>query len=137
MEARLATLSLTVLEALAVRDYVRQHNEYGRVWNRQDMLAVHAAVLYLTDHPEETYDLAMDTDTLWLLEQQIPPALKVGPVEVGRHLLLKVMTALAELTVGPEDHDDDEPTAEALPGYIEQWETERAAAEKGFEQWLS
>ena len=129
-------LSLTLFEAWAIRDFMRRHQEYGCVWDRRDMLAVHAAVLHLEAHKEQsTYDLVVDADTLWLMEQQIPSALTVGTTQVGRMLLLKVMAALQEAARPAENHDDDEPSAEALPGYVQAFIDERDRAQRGFEEW--
>ena len=129
-------LSLTLFEAWAIRDFMRKQQEYGCVWDRNTMLAVHAAVLHLEAHKEQsTYDLAVDADTLWLMEQQIPSALTVGTTQVGRMLLLKVMAALQEAARPAENHDDDEPITEALPSFMEAWESERQRAERGFEEW--
>lgn len=125
----LATISLTLHEAHAIRDYVRRHQEYGVVWDRKEELVVHKAVLYLEAHRDETYDLAFDEDALWRTEQQIPPGLMVGTVPVGRNLLLKVMAALALLeTAGEESHDDDRPTGESLPPFMERLEPDLDAA---------
>ncbi len=96
-------LALTLLEWWAVRDFTRRHQEYGCVWDRETMVAVHRAILHLNTHREQsTYSVEVSAEFLWLIEQQVPDGFMVGQTLVGRETLLKVMAALEALRLAAE-----------------------------------
>ena len=135
MGAPALTLSLTLAEAWAIRTYMRRHQEYGCVWERKEMLAIHKAVLHLEENKGE-YALEVEEDALWRMEQQIPPQLMEGTEPVGRNLLVKVMKVLARANEPTVDHDDDQPGTNAMPPFMDSLSAELEAAEKGFADYV-
>lgn len=133
----LRELTLTYEEAWAVRDFMREHQAYGKAWDKDDMRAVHKAILALQKaEVGSTQTLAIDLGTIWMIEQQVPSGYMVGTQPVGRNLLLKVMEALrAEPTTEGEEIEADLPAALPLPPYIEALNAERERAELDFRAW--
>ena len=123
-------LNLTADELWFVRDLVRQTDRMGLEWDQGFQKRLYAALAVAETTPA---DLEIeDVEELWQLTRQIHSQLMVGGKNVGRPLLLKIQAAI--LAWVPVNHDD-EPTEAPLPEYIERWEAERAAAERGFQEW--
>ena len=128
---RVMLLNLTADELWFIRDLVRQTDQQGREWDQGFQKRLYAALAIATDTTPADLEIE-DVEELWQLTRQIHSQLMVGGKNVGRPLLLKIQAAILAWT--PVNHDD-EPTEAALPGYIERWEAERAAAERGFQEW--
>lgn len=94
-------------ELWLIRDSVRRHNEYGLVWSRQEMRKVHRAIMAIEaaistanergGPAPESWDLELDLDTLWQIEQQVPRSAVAGPKPVGLLVQRKVMAAMTAL----------------------------------------
>ena len=95
------TLGFTIHELLAIQDMVRQHQSDRRCHDTDDMRLIHTGILELLSNPnsssEVEYQVDCNENFLWHIENQIPFALKMGTIEVGRSISLKVFKALQEL----------------------------------------
>ena len=124
-------LNLTADELWFIRDLVRQTDRMGLEWDQGFQRRLYHSLAVATDTTPADLEIE-DVDELWQLTRQIHSQLMVGGKNVGRPLLLKIQAAI--LAWAPVNRDDD-PTDEPMPEYIERWEAERAAAERGFQEW--
>ena len=130
---RAVTLVLGLDEIWAIRDFVRQLDKLGQEWDKDFQRRLYAAMAVAkADENRQAPFIVESEDELWQITRQIPSTLMVGTQPVGRNLLEKAQAALLEWV---PVSDDDEPTKEALPGFIVAFQAERDAAEQGFVDW--
>ena len=122
-------VSWTFDELWLIQQLVRETNNYGAEWDRDDMMHVHAAILNLLGRPStDTEILDMNEGFLWQIENQVPQNLDLGRSNIGRSILSKVFKALQvveEQEDAPEDvpavfrdayAGEDVPVADSDPG---------------------
>ena len=130
-------VTLTLDEAWAIRDLVRQHQVYGAPWDKQDMAAVHSAILFMQGQGQSC-DILIDEGTLWQIESQIPSDLMIGTEPTGRNILLKVMHAIRGLRQGAIEALTEEGEVRKTPliSAVEHMEEGEKDSEAGFEAYL-
>ena len=97
------TLGFTIHELLGIQDLVRQHQSDRRCHDSDDMRLIHAGILKLLDgnpnswNTEAEYQVECNETFLWHIENQVPFLAKMGAIEIGKTISLKVFKALQEL----------------------------------------
>ena len=103
----MAQLTLTLEELWVIQHLVRETDDLGAEWDKDDMKRIHGAILTLTgQQPEATEDLEAGDGLLWQIEHQIPQTLDLGRSNLGRSILLKVFAAIQSME---EDHEEPIP----------------------------
>lgn len=91
----MSTLSLNLEELWVVQQLVRDSQDLGAEWDKDDMKMVHAAILFLQGKDAfTTIDIECSDGLLWQMENQIPQTLDLGRTNRGRDILLKVFAAI-------------------------------------------
>ena len=92
------TLTLTLEELWAIQQLVRETDNLGEEWDKDDMKRIHGAILTLIgQQPNTTEDLEASDGLLWQIENQVPQSLDLGRSNLGRSILLKVFTAIQSM----------------------------------------
>lgn len=91
----MAILALTQEQWWWVQNLVRRTDHQGEPWDRDDMAAVHKAIVSLVDaYPDKQAALEVSTGFLWQIENQVPQSLDLGRSNMGRKILIEVFRAL-------------------------------------------
>ena len=102
----MAQLTLTLEELWVIQHLVRETDDLGAEWDKDDMKRIHAAILNLVGRSGlDTEELEASDGFLWQIENQVPQTLDLGRTNVGRSILLKVFAAIQSL----EEADYEEP----------------------------
>lgn len=90
-------LYVTLEEAWAIHDNVRQTDKMGQEWDKEFMVLVMEAILSLDGAGASTLAPLLVTEAdLWQIDRQVPRMLKVGTEFVGQSLLNKIMALLVK-----------------------------------------
>lgn len=103
-------LYITLEEAWAIHDNVRQKDNQGEEWDKDFMVLVMEVILELGNKaPTTLAPLVVNAGDLWQIDRQVDRMLKVGNEFVGMTLLTKVMELLVK---GRNDdaREDDYPS---------------------------
>lgn len=103
-------ITVTQDEAWAIFRYVRQHDRLGMEHDKDQAGRLHAALLWFKDNPAGNCEVELDESFCWWISRQLPDTVMAGTQPVGRHVLLKVMVALA--APAEEDEASEARTAE-------------------------
>ena len=100
-------VAFTLEELWFIQLLVRETDQLGNEWDKEQELKIHAGILALQGRPPETVEpVDFDEDFLWQIENQVPQTLDLGRSNLGRSILLKTFAALQAIE---EEKNYEEP----------------------------
>ena len=135
-------LTLTLEELWVIQQLVRETDDLGAEWDKDDMKRIHGAILTLTgQQPNTTEDLEASDGLLWQIENQVPQSLDLGRSNLGRNILLKVFTAIQSMEEVDEESipdvfrnaysgEDDTESDDYATAEVEPWGSLSTAADR-------